>query len=251
MINLYNGNCLDVMADIPDKSIDAIICDPPYAVTGAHWDTLVPIEPMWEQLNRIIKPKGNIILHCQQPFTTDLINGNRKHFKHATVWHKVHTSNFLASKYMRLTAHEDILLFCDGAGTYNPQKKKRNKSRIVRSGGTGCGASYNNAPKSITYRSTERFPTSLIEYPSPHPTQRHHGHEKPVELMEYLIKTYSNVGDTVLDFTMGSGTTGVAAVRCERSFIGIELDKDYFKICEERIYGADAEEKHVAGLLEF
>jgi len=248
-IDLHHGDCLEVMKDIPDQSVDLICTDPPYAVTQAEWDTLVPIAPMWEQLNRIIKPKGTTILCAQQPFTTDLISGNRKDFKYATVWDKIETNGFLSVQTQRLTQHEDILVF--GGGTYNPQMTKRDKIRKRGYEKPINTESYNKTTGSEGKIYTHRFPTSINSINPPARNSRHHGHEKPVELMEYLIKTYSNEEEVVLDFTMGSGSTGVAAVKCERSFIGIELDPDYFKICEERIYGADTIEKHVESLLEF
>lgn len=248
---LFNDDCLKAMAQLPDGSIDAIIADPPYAATQAEWDTIIPVSEMWEQLNRLIKPKGNIVLHSQQPYTTDLINGNRKKFKYASVWDKVEISNFMSAKYQRLQRHEDILVFGDAGSTYNPQMTKRDKP-LKRSKNTGTGNSYGDGTLVADgHLYTEKHPTSIVQFNPPHRAKRLHGHQKPVELMEYLIKTYSNSGETVLDFSMGSGTTGVAAMRTGRVFIGIEIDEEFFKIARDRIYGAMEAENNIEQLITF
>ena len=239
MNDLYNGDCIEVMQSLPSRSIDAIICDPPYAITKASWDTLVPMDQMWEQLNRLIKPKCNIVLFGQQPFTTDLINSNRKKFRHSLVWHKVRVASFMNAKNKCLPVHEDILLFGDSGAVYNPQMQPGSpyvqRLTPVNSASYGqLGAGISQAEQKFN---SGRYPTSIITVPRPLNSgkERVHGHQKPEDLLAYLIKTYSNEGDVVLDFTMGSGSTGIAAVQTGRDFVGIELNKTFFKLAKARI----------------
>lgn len=224
------------MKDIPDKSIDMILCDLPYGVTARNkWDCVIPFEKLWEQYKRVIKENGAIVLTATQPFTTDLIQSNRKCFKYSLVWSKGQVTGFLNAKKQPLRSHEDILVFYQKPPTYNPEMTKGKK--VLKS--TGCDST--NYGK-FTYKphySEWYYPKSIIEIPQKrfkggHPTQ------KPVELMEYLIKTYTNEGETVLDNCMGSGTTGVACKNLNRNFIGIELDEKYFDIAQKRIKAAQA-----------
>jgi site-specific DNA-methyltransferase (adenine-specific) len=233
MIKLMKGDCLERMKEIETGSVDLILADPPYGTTACKWDSIIPLEPMWEQLKRIIKPNGAIVMTASQPFTTILIGSNMKGFRYSWVWEKEQWVNFQHAKRQPLKVHEDICVFGVKSPLYNPQGlipcdiKKSNK---FKGGNLGhCGSekkrseykqSFKNYPKSIQKFTRER---------GIHPTQ------KPVALMEYLIKTYTNEGETVLDFTMGSGTTGVAAKNLNRSFIGIELDENYFNIAKDRI----------------
>lgn len=235
MINLMQGDCLERMKEIPSGSVDMILTDPPYGTTSCKWDSIIPLEQMWEQLKRIIKPNGAIIMTASQPFTSVLACSNLKDFKYNWVWNKKIPSGMSYARYQPMRQHEDIVIFSNGGGktTYNPQMVKRDKP--IKAGGMSKGSTTNNEklkPLKKTY--SHKNPTTIVTFDkirsgSVHPTQ------KPVALMEYLIKTYTNESETVLDFTMGSGTTGVASKNLNRKFIGIELDEGYFNIAKERI----------------
>lgn len=238
MIGLFNDDCLKIMAAIPSGSIDAIITDPPYGTTACKWDSVIPFEPMWEQLKRIIKPNGAIVLFGSQPFTSALIMSNIKMFKYCWVWDKKISSGVSYARFRPMQQTEDIAVFGDGKIRYNAQMTKRDKP--IKSGGTMGSESAPIAHKNPHFKKTytHKNPVNLIFFEkirkgALHPTQ------KPVALLEYLIKTYTNEGEIVLDFTMGSGTTGVAAVNLKRDFIGIELDKGYFDIAQARIKAAE------------
>jgi site-specific DNA-methyltransferase (adenine-specific) len=236
-IKLLQGDCLELMKTIPDKSVDAIITDPPFGTTACKWDSVIPFEPMWAELKRIIKPNGAIVLFGSQPFTSALVMSNPKMFKYEWVWDKVRPSGFQIAKYVPMKRHENILVFCDGKLTYNAQKEKRDKS--VR--GRVCSKSDSSPLKyndGKTREYTHKNPQSILLFSKQSDGRYLHPTQKPVALMEYLIKTYTNEGETVLDFTMGSGTTGVAAANSNRGFIGIERDPAYFKIAEKRITDA-------------
>ena len=237
---LYQGDCIEVMKDIEDGSVDLILTDPPYGTTACKWDSVIPFEPMWEQLNRIIKPNSAICLFGNEPFTSCLICSNINGFKYRWDWNKKIPSGMGYAKYRPMQQTEDICVFSKGGEKtkYNPQFIKRDKP--IKSGGNSiqarvysgfkCMENGNEYKKTYDYKN----PITLIEFDKVrkgalHPTQ------KPVPLLEYLIRTYTNEGETVLDFTMGSGSTGVACVNTNRNFIGIELDENYFKIAENRI----------------
>lgn len=230
-IELWHGDCLELMKDIPDKSVDMILCDLPYGVTSRNkWDSIIPFEPLWESYHRVIKDNGAIVLNCQQPFTTYLISSNIKEFKYCWVWYKKQTTGFLNAKKQPLRNCEDIAVFYKKQPTYNPEMRKG--KRVLKN--TGGGSTNYNEFTYMPHYSEMYYPTTLLEIPLPrfkggHPTQ------KPVPLCEYLIKTYTNEGETVLDNCMGSGTTGVACKNLNRKFIGIELDNTYFEIAKERI----------------
>jgi len=243
MINLMLGDCLEKMKEIPDGSIDMVMTDPPYGTTACKWDSVIPLEPMWEQLKRIIKPSGAIVMTASQPFTTTLIASNMKSFCFCWVWNKCFAGNFVQAKRQPLKDHEDIVVFSKTGKQpkYNPQMIKRDKP-ITKGGNkqsTAIPIAQTNAANSFGTSNKVydlKYPTSQIKFSSRvgrglHPTQ------KPVALMEYMIKTYTNKGETVLDFTMGSGTTGVACVNLGRSFVGIEMDENYFNIASDRIKG--------------
>ena len=232
MIKLLQGDCLERMKEIPDGSVDMILTDPPYGTTACKWDSIIPLEPMWEQLKRIVKPNGAIVMTASQPFTTTLISSNMKMFKYDWCWKKPKGTGHLNAKKQPMRNKEDIAIFYSKQCTYNPQmvsgipynEKSGKKSfdgygKDKRIGNSNSGTRY---PKQVV-------DFNVVERGTLHPTQ------KPVALMEYLIKTYTNEGETVLDFTMGSGTTGVAAKNLNRKFIGIELDETYFSIAKERI----------------
>lgn len=233
MIKLIHGDCLEEMKKIPDGSVDMVLTDPPYGTTACKWDTVIPLEPMWEQLKRIIKKNGAIVLFGSQPFTSALVMSNVKMFKYEWVWDKKMPSGMSFAKHQPMRQTECISVFCDGKTVYHPQMVKRD-TPIKGGGMTPSDSAMTNGYKALKKVYTHKNPTTLIQFDkirkdSVHPTQ------KPVALMEYLIKTYTNEGETVLDFTMGSGTTGVACKNLNRNFIGIELDKEYFEIATKRI----------------
>lgn len=232
---LYRGDCLDVMKDIPDGSVDMVLTDPPYGTTACKWDSIIPLETMWEQLKRIIKPNGAIVMTASQPFTTTLIASNMNMFKYCWVWDKRVASNSQLAKYQPLKIHEDVCVFANGRCNYNPQDVKDcdiTRSNANRSKGVGHIGSERKRETFIQKKTG--YPKSIQNF-KPHNIGRAHPTQKPVALMEYLIKTYTNDGETVLDFTMGSGTTGVACANTGRKFIGIELDRDYYHIARKRI----------------
>lgn len=230
-VKLLHGDCLELMKDIPDKSIDMILCDLPYGTTACRWDTVIPFEPLWEQYNSIIKDNGAIVLFSKQPFTTKLIHSNLNDYKYSLVWKKDNHDNPTMAKKRILNITEDINLFYKKQCTYNPQGLTR-VNKITKQG-RGESLSQRNSRKSEYLQEYTNYPKNILEFkrdlPNVHPTQ------KPVALMEYLIKTYTNEGETVLDNCMGSGSTGVACVNTNRNFIGIELDDKYFEIAKRRI----------------
>ena len=226
------GDCLERMKEIPDGSVDLILTDPPYGTTACKWDSVIPLEPMWEQLKRIIKPNGAIVMTASQPFTSVLVCSNLSMFAYEWVWVKSKITGVLNAKKMPVRKHESVLVFCDRkcTGTYNAQGLVR-KGTVTKQGGNSDN--YGNRSSDDYVQEFTNWPRDVLEIKSEgntvHPTQ------KPVALMEYLIKTYTNEGETVLDFTMGSGTTGVACKNLNRNFIGIEKDETYFKIAQDRI----------------
>ena len=237
-MKLYNGDCLEVMKSIQDKSIDAIITDPPYGTTACKWDSVIDFDLMWKQLNRIIKPNGAIVLFGSEPFSSYLRMSNIKNYKYDWIWEKSKASNFVLAKKQPLKAHEIICIF--NSKIYNPQKKQGkpyNKGREKRKGNlTGFLTKVTNSNNHLIENKTGlRNPRSVQYFVTAESEGKLHPTQKPIELMEYLIKTYTNEFETVLDFTMGSGTTGVACSNLNRDFIGIELDKEYFEIAEQRI----------------
>ena len=232
MIDLRLGDCLEVMKSIPPGSIDAIITDPPYGSTACKWDSVIDFKLMWEQLNRIIKPNGAIVLFGSEPFSSALRMSNIKNYKYDWIWEKERGSNFATLKYQPFKKHEIISVFSCNPHIYIPQMRE-GTPYTCKQGGKGSILNKGTSEKEvITVNKGNRHPHSILEFKrdrGKHPTQ------KPVALMEYLIKTYTNENETVLDFTMGSGSTGVAAKNLNRNFIGIEMDENYFKIATERI----------------
>lgn len=234
-IELLHGDCLEVMKDIPSGSVDMVLTDPPYGTTACKWDSIIPLEPMWEQLKRIIKQNGAIALMAQTPFDKVLGVSNLKMLRYEWLWVKEQGTGNLNANKMPLKKHENILVFYSKLPTYNPQFTDGRAYQITRAynnneifGKTGTKDGY------VTKNSGRRYPTSLIEC-NRELRNREHPTQKPVALMEYLIKTYTHEGETVLDFTMGSGTTGVACKNLGRNFIGIELDETYYQIANKRI----------------
>lgn len=232
---LYNGDCIEVMNNLIQQNIkvDAIICDLPYGTTNNKWDVIIPFEQLWDCYNKLIKDNGNIVLTATQPFTSLLIMSNPKMFKYDIVWEKSIGSGQLNINRQPLRVHESILVFYKKFGTYNEQKTVGTPYTINRSANYN-NSTYNSQKPTVLENNGERRAKSVIKISNPrikngHPTQ------KPLELMEYLVKTYTNENDIVLDNCMGSGTTGVACKKLNRNFIGIELDKNYFEIAKNRI----------------
>ena len=232
-INLMQGDCLERMKEIPDGSVDMVLTDPPYGTTACKWDTVIDLPLMWEQLKRVIKPNGAIVMTACQPFTSALVMSNPRMFKYCWVWNKKQGGNPLNAKRQPLRVTEDIVVF--NSGGYIPQMRT---GRMRKKGGINKQPETTGAVNLdyVSY-SDQYYPTNILDFPNcankkylVHPTQ------KPVALMEYLILTYTNEGETVLDFTMGSGTTGVACKNLGRKFIGIELGEEYFKIAARRIH---------------
>ena len=237
-MELYKGDCLEVMKEIPDNSIDAIITDPPYGTTACKWDSIIPLEPMWEQLKRIIKPNGAIVMTASQPFTTTLIASNMKMFKYCWVWEKSHPTGFALAKKRPLKYHEDVCVFYKLQPNYNAimwKGKPNHGDNNYLKGLTNGATSQPNIKAVKVKKDGIKYPKDIISVNSHNRADLSHPTQKPVLLMEYLIKTYTNENETVLDFTMGSGTTGVACVNTNRNFIGIEQDEKYFNIAKNRI----------------
>ena len=235
---IYCGDCLEVMKNIPDKSIDMILCDLPYGTTACKWDIIIPFEPLWEQYRRIIKDNGAIVLTASQPFTSALVMSNPSQFKYSWVWDKKLATGHLNAKRMPMKRHEDILVFYSGVSLYNPQLIRRQEGKRINKG-TGKIQGLNDSVYGIRkdgYGEYDfRQPTSILEISNADRTGRFHPTQKPVALFKYLIKTYTNEGDLVLDNCAGSGTTGVACKQTGRNYILIEKDTDYCKIAEKRI----------------
>ncbi len=226
------------MKAIPDGSIDMILCDPPYGITARNkWDSVIPFEQLWGQYERIIKDNGAIVLFGSGMFSADLMRSNYKLWRYNLVWEKTTSTGFLNARKMPLRSHEDIIIFYKRCPTYNPQKTQGKRKVSKASSKVNCkqSSNYNIVPLT-TYDSTERFPKSVLKFSTDKQKAALHPTQKPVALMEYLIRTYTNEGDTVLDNCMGSGTTGVACINTGRNFIGYELDKEYFEISQKRIH---------------
>ena len=237
------GDCLEVMPLLPDKSIDMILCDLPYGTTACKWDIIIPLEPLWEQYNRIIKDNGAIVLTATNPFSSVLVSSNLKGFKHEWIWQKERGVGFQVAKYRPMQEHEHVLVFTKKGErvNYYPIKEKRDKPIKSKGASTKSGSSPIAYLNNINKTYVDRYPTSIKRFQRDnnklHPTQ------KPVALFEYLIKTYTNEGETVLDNCIGSGTTAIACINTGRNFIGFEIDKHYCEIANERIRKALAEKE--------
>lgn len=235
-MKLIQGDCLEEMKNIESGSVDMVLTDPPYGTTACKWDSIIPLEPMWEQLKRIIKPNCAIVMTASQPFTSVIICSNLDMFKYSLVWEKTTASGHLNAKKMPMRAHEDILVFYKKPPMYNPEMTHGHARKTATADrGKKLSDCYGEQKGVTRYDSTSRYPRSVIKTSTDKQKSKLHPTQKPVSLMEYLIKTYTNESETVLDFTMGSGTTGVACKNLNRNFIGIELDKGYFDIAKERI----------------
>jgi len=231
---IYNEDCLEGMKRIPDKSIDMILCDLPYGTTACKWDTIIPFEPLWEQYKRVIKDNGAIVLTAAQPFTSALVMSNPKMFKYSWIWDKVKPSGFQVAKYRPMMRQEDVLVFGKGRINYNPIMTPREKvktSKVYSS--SDSNPLKNNDGKNRTY--THKYPQSILTFSNAVQKGKIHPTQKPLELFQYLINTYTNERDIVLDNCMGSGTTAVAAINTNRNFIGFELDETYYNLANKRI----------------
>lgn len=245
---LYNGDCLEIMKDIEDKSVDMVLCDLPYGTTKCKWDTVIPFDKLWEQYNRIIKDNGAIVLFGSEPFSSYLRMSNIKNYKYDWVWHKNWASGHLNAKKMPMKNNELISVFYKKQPTYNFIKQPRvmkEQTKKRHSYGYKIGTTerinstvyneYKEMSRAIEIDTELAYPTTVQSFDVIHRSKMLHPTQKPIELLEYLIKTYTNESETVLDNTMGSGSTGVACLNTNRKFIGIELDEEYFKIAKERI----------------
>ena len=233
MIDLKQGDCLEVMKTIPDKSIDMILCDLPYGTTACKWDIVIPFEPLWEQYNRIIKDNGAIVLFGSEPFSSQLRMSNIKNYKYDWVWNKITAKGHLVAKYRPMQQTENISIFSKNKINYYPIMTDRPKDKIQITKEAKRTEIMGGTKGKMELKKYDKwYPKTLLTFKTErgyHPTQ------KPVALLEYLIKTYTNVGETVLDNCMGSGSTGVACLNTNRNFIGIELDEGYFNIAKERL----------------
>jgi site-specific DNA-methyltransferase (adenine-specific) len=232
-VQTYHGDCLEVMTRLPEKSIDLICCDLPYGVTRNKWDTVIDLQCLWKQYQRLLKPKGTIVLTATQPFSSALVMSNPKWFKHEWIWDKVFGRGFLSARFRPLQQHEHVLVFGQSI-TYHPQMVKLDKPRLDRwTGKTNCYGT-TNADNSVHLK-THGFPKSIIQYNNASNKGRTHPTEKPVALLEYLVHTYSDEGATVMDNCMGTGSCGVAAINTGRLFVGIEMDEEYYRAATARL----------------
>jgi site-specific DNA-methyltransferase (adenine-specific) len=237
-IDLILGDCLVEMPKLNNKTIDMILCDLPYGITACKWDTIIPFKRLWEQYERIIKDNGTIVLTASQPFTSALVMSNIKMFKYCLVYEKTKATNYLQAKKQIMKYHEDVCIFYNNKCTYNPQMIYGEPYKKTHRNGNKDGAVYLKDTRKngdVFENSGERYPSSIIRFKNPSGRGQLHSTQKPVALFEYLIKTYTNEGDLVLDNCAGSGTTGVACKNLKRNCILIEKDEEYFKIAERRI----------------
>ena len=226
---IYNEDCLEGMKRIPDKSIDMILADLPYGTTRNKWDSIIPLDPLWEQYERVIKDNGAIVLTAQTPFDKVLGVSNLKLLKYEWIWQKTQGTGHLNAKKMPMKEHENVLVFYKKLPDYNPQNLVYSPRTNTR---TKTGSNYDKAGNS-NFSEYTNYPKSVLCFP--HDTNTTHPTQKPVALFEYLIKTYTNENETILDNVMGSGTTAIAAINTNRNFIGFELDETYYNIANERL----------------
>ena len=238
-ILLYYGDCLEIMPTLADKSIDMILCDLPYGTTACKWDTIIPFEPLWAQYKRLIKDNGAIVLTASQPFTSALVMSNPGWFKYEWIWDKTVGANIMQAKYQPMKIHENIVVFCKGKINYHPIKTLKDVKNVRPIMKSGFSNTYNTVVKNDKCDYINKFPESIIRESSRNgecnPLKRLHPTQKPVALFEYLIRTYTNEGDTVLDNCAGSGTTGVACKNLKRKAILIEKEEKYCEIIVDRI----------------
>jgi site-specific DNA-methyltransferase (adenine-specific) len=257
-MQLIHGDCLEKMKDIPDKSVDMILCDLPYGTTACRWDVIIPFEPLWEQYKRIIKDRGAIVLFGSEPFSSYLRMSNIKWFKYDWIWEKSNPSNIALANKQPMKYHETISVFCNGATNYHKQMIERKSERIKQahrsgytfhnSGSEQTGLKYIDV-SAEKYNADLKNPSTILKFNSLRPNSKEfvkHPTQKPTKLLEYLIKTYTLEGETVLDNCMGSGSAGIACINTNRNFIGIEKDDKYFEIAVNRI---KQNEDEIAGRL--
>jgi site-specific DNA-methyltransferase (adenine-specific) len=234
---IYQRDCIEGMRMIPDKSIDMILCDLPYGTTACKWDTIIPFDTLWEQYERIIKDNGAIVLTASQPFTSALIMSKPKMFRHCWVWNKRYPANFPQAKRQPMKIHEDVCVFSKKGANYLPIMEKRDKP-IKKGANKGADVFHLGTLDREDYKGKvydEKYPESIIFFPTRQEGKKAHPTQKPVALFEYLIKTYTNEGEIVLDNCIGSGTTAVAAIRTNRNFIGFETEPSYVEIANKRL----------------
>lgn len=236
-MKLIHGDALTELAKLPDNSVDLVLTDPPYGTTRAKWDEVIPLDEMWKELKRVTKPRTPIVLFATQPFTTTLIQSNLKNFRYAWTWDKQTGRGHLVAKKRPMQQTEDIVVFAYGAHNYYPIMELREKPVTGRSVEASRSelVGGRTSKESETVVRTHKYPKTILSFGGVSSRGRLHPTEKPVPLLEYLVETYSKPGDTVLDFTMGSGSTGSACVNLGREFIGVELDEVYYNIAKERI----------------
>lgn len=237
MIDLRHGDCLEVMKTIPDGSVDMILCDLPYGCTACKWDAVIPFKPMWEQYARVIKKNGAVVLFGSEPFSSCLRLSNVTQYKYDWIWEKGEATGHLNAKKQPLRAHETISVFCQGQSVYNPQKTHGHERKVSAKGDQNTPI-YGLQTRRVPYDSTSRYPRTVLRFSKDKQKIALHPTQKPVPLLEYLIRTYTNENETVFDNCMGSGSTGVAAMNLNRKFIGMELDAKYFEIAKQRIEAA-------------
>ena len=233
---IYNEDCLEGMKRIPDGSVDMILCDLPYGTTACKWDAIIPFEPLWEQYERIIKDNGAIVLTASQPFTSALVMSNPKLFRHSWVWNKRYSANYPQAKNQPMKIHEDIVVFSKKRANYTPVMTKRDIP-IKKGANKGAEVFHSGLDRKdyVGKIYDEKYPESIILFPTRQEGKKIHPTQKPVALFEYLIKTYTNENETVLDNCMGSGTTAIACINTNRNYIGFEMDEEYYKASLERI----------------
>lgn len=239
-VNLFHGDCLVMLRQVPSKSVHLICADLPYGTTQCKWDTLIDLDLLWAELKRIITDNGAIVLFAQTPFDKVLGASNLSMLRYEWIWEKTAATGFLNAKKMPLKAHENVLIFYKKLPTYNAQKTTGHERKTAGRKSVNSEV-YGKAVKKTNYDSTERYPRSVQVFKHDKQTKNYHPTQKPEALLEYIIKTYSNVGDVVLDFCMGSGTCGVAAKKLNRFFIGMEKEFKYFNISQLRIEGVTPE----------
>lgn len=236
MIDLYQGDCLDEMDKIPAHSVDMIFADLPYGTTKNAWDVPLPLDTLWKQYKRVLKPGGAVLLFAQMPFGADLINSNRRWYRYEWIWHKTMPVGFLNANRMPLRTHENILVFYEHLPTYHPQSPPGKPYTAMRS--ARATSNYGHFDRALTINEGERYPRDVLTFSNGNNASKIHPTEKPVDLLEYMVRTYTDEDDTVLDSCMGSGSCGVACQHLGRNFIGIEKDPRYFEAARKRIEDA-------------
>lgn len=243
-IQLMQGDCLELMKGIPDSSVDMILCDLPYGTTRNKWDSIIPFDSLWKQYDRVIKSNGAIVLFSAEPFTSLLVSSNIKSFRYDLIWSKPQGSDFLNANRKPLRSHENICVFYKSQPTYNAQKTDGKPYKAKSGESTSSNFGKFNGSHHTENKDGKRCPLTVLSFNGEHNKGKVHPTQKPVALLEYLVKTYTNPGEVVLDNCMGSGSTGVACVNTGRRFIGMELDQKYFDIALKRIAEAEGSRTH-------